>query len=161
MQRKPADVAPLSQHHDVSMTQTKTVEELFNEGIERYQAGEAAETLIPVFKEVCDRAKKNSPSWTCLAWLYLLTDKPSLAYQAAQKAIKLNPEDAQTRVNLILAMLDSGQKGVRSHVELVQRMVMIPEVRTEIEQNIADGLKRKTDWSAMQRLQNWVFGDEV
>jgi tetratricopeptide (TPR) repeat protein len=159
MQRKPVGVARLSQPRNFCMT-TQTAEELFNSGLERYQAGESADLLIPVFKEVCDRAKKNSPAWTCLAWLYLLTDKPSLAYQAAQKALKLNPEDAQTRVNLILSMLDAGQKGVRSHVELVQRMVMIPEIRTEIEQNIEDGLKRKPDWSAMLRLQNWIFGEE-
>jgi tetratricopeptide (TPR) repeat protein len=159
MQRRPVDVALRSQQRNFCMT-TQTAEELFNSGLERYQAGESPDALIPVFKEVCDRAKKNSPAWTCLAWLYLLADKPTLAYQAAQKALKLNPEDAQTRVNLILSMLDAGQKGVRSHVELVQRMVMIPEIRTEIEQNIEDGLKRKPDWSAMLRLQNWVFGEE-
>jgi predicted Zn-dependent protease len=139
------------------MSETVTPEALFEKGLERYQAGESPETLIPVFKEICDRAKKNSPAWTCLSWLYLLADKPNSAYKAAQKAVKLNPEDPQARVNLSIAMLENGQKGVRTHVEIAQRMAMIPELRTELEESFADGLKRKPDWSSLQRVQSWVF----
>ena len=35
---------------------TETVEVLFDQGLERYNAGESIESLLPVFKEVCDRA---------------------------------------------------------------------------------------------------------
>ncbi|MGB7414358.1 MAG: tetratricopeptide repeat protein [Thermosynechococcaceae cyanobacterium] len=139
------------------MSETATPETLFEQGLERYQAGEAPEVLIPVFKDICDRAKKNSPAWTCLSWLYLLADKPSSAYKAAQKAVKLNPEDPQARVNLAIAMLENGQKGVRSHVELAQQMAMIPELRTELEESFADGLKRKPDWKSLKRVQAWIF----
>jgi hypothetical protein len=52
---------------------TQTVDVLFDEGIERYKAGEAPEVLIPVFKEVCDRSRKSSSAWTCLAWLYFVS----------------------------------------------------------------------------------------
>ncbi len=138
---------------------TQSVEELFNEGIERYNAGESVSTLIPVFKDVCDRAPKSSPAHTCLAWLYLLGDKPSLALKTAQRAVKLNPEDPQSRVNLAMAMLETGQKGVRSHIELLQQMVMVPELREELEQSFADGLKRNPNWESLAKVKSWVMGD--
>ncbi|MDJ0707862.1 MAG: tetratricopeptide repeat protein, partial [Leptolyngbyaceae cyanobacterium MO_188.B28] len=84
---------------------TQTVDALFDEALERYSSGESADTLIPVFKDICDRAPKSSPAWTCLSWLYLLADKPNSAYKAAQRAVKLNPKDPQARVNLAIAML--------------------------------------------------------
>ncbi|MCG9892009.1 MAG: tetratricopeptide repeat protein [Thermosynechococcaceae cyanobacterium MS004] len=136
---------------------TQTVEALFDEGIERYKAGEPVEDLIPVFKEVCSRADRNSPAWTCLAWLYLIAEKPTLAYKAAQKAVKLNPQDPQARINLSMAMLETGQKGVRSHIEIVQQMMMVPELRTEAEQSFADGLARKADWKSLQKVKDWVL----
>lgn len=138
---------------------TQTVEALFEQGIQGYQAGEAPETLIPVFVEVCDRAPKNSPAWTCLAWLYLLEDKDVQAHKAAQKAVKLNPEDAQSRINLAIAMLETGQKGVRQHVELARQLMSVPELRQEVQQNFAEGLKRKPDWAALDKVQVWIFGD--
>ncbi|MGB8700635.1 MAG: hypothetical protein WCD18_14560 [Thermosynechococcaceae cyanobacterium] len=136
---------------------SKSVEDLFNEGIERYKAGDAAEDLIPLFKEVCDRAQRNSPALTCLAWLYLLQDKPSLAYKAAQKAVKLNPEDPQARINLVMAMLETGQKGVRSHIEMIQQLLMVPELKTEVEQSLADGLERKPEWASLAKVKAWVL----
>ncbi|HIK14863.1 MAG TPA: hypothetical protein IGS53_06155 [Leptolyngbyaceae cyanobacterium M33_DOE_097] len=137
---------------------TQSIDTLFDQGIERYKAGESPESLIPVFKDICDRAKKASSAWTCLAWLYLLTDKPSLAIDAATKAVKLNPQDPQARVNLAVAMLDGGKKGVRPHIEVAQQIVMISaELREEIEQNIADGLTRKPDWKSMERVKAWLF----
>ncbi len=137
---------------------TQTVDSLFDEGIERYKAGEAPETLIPVFKDVCDRSRKSSSAWTCLAWLYLLVEKSSLAYEAAQKAVKLNPQDPQARINLILAMLEMSKKGVRQHVEIAQQLVMaVPELREEVEQNIADGFTRKPGWQSLERVKTWLF----
>ncbi|MDX2099637.1 MAG: hypothetical protein SFW36_17810 [Leptolyngbyaceae cyanobacterium bins.59] len=137
---------------------TQPVETLFEEGINRYKAGESIETLIPTFKEICDRAPKNSPAWTCLAWLYLLDDKPTLALKAAQKAVKLNPQDPQARVNLSIAMLETGQKGVRPHVELVQQIVLaVPEMRQEVQENLEEGLSRKSDWKSLERIRVWLF----
>lgn len=137
---------------------TQTVETLFDEGLERYKAGESPEVLIPVFKEVCDRAPKTSSAWTCLSWLYLLTEKPSKAYEAAQKAVKLNPQDPQARVNLSLAMLEVGKKGVREHIELTQQILMVAdELREEVEHNIQDGLVRKPDWKNLERVKAWLF----
>jgi len=136
----------------------ETIDGLFDTAIERYKAGEPATDLIPVFKDLCDRAPKSSPAWTCLAWLYLLDDKAALAHKAAQKAVKLNPQDAQARVNLAVAMLETGQKGLREHVSFAQQLIFVnPDWREEIEQSMADGLQRKPGWESLQKVKNWIL----
>ena len=140
------------------LTMTQTVESLFDTGLERYKAGEAVDSLIPVFKEVCDRAPKTSAAWICLAWLYLLDNKPNLAYKAAQKAVKLNPQDPQARVNIALAMLETGQKGLREHIDIAQQLSFVnPEWRDEIKSSIEDGLTRKPDWQSLTKVKNWLL----
>jgi len=140
------------------MTEEVSVEDLFDQGLERYKAGESVEALLPVFKEVCDRAPKTSSAWTCLAWLYLLSDKPSQAAKAAQKAVKLNPQDPQARVNLAIAMLETSQKGVRQHVELAGQIIMVsPELHDELKQNFEEGLSRKPGWASLNRVKAWLF----
>lgn len=135
-----------------------TVEDLFKTAVERYQAGEGPETLLPIFLDICDRAPKNSPAWTSLAWLYLLDNKPKRAYKAAQKAVKLNPEDLQARINLAIAMLETAQKGVRQHIETAQQLVAISELRQEALQNFEEGLRRRPDWQSLRRVQTWLLG---
>ncbi|NJL85953.1 MAG: hypothetical protein HC886_08195 [Leptolyngbyaceae cyanobacterium SM1_1_3] len=137
---------------------TQSVDTIFDQAIKRYQSGAPAEELIPTFKEICDLAPKNSAAWTCLAWLCLLADKPNAALKAAQKGVKLAPQDPQARVNLAIAMLETGKPGVRSHVETVKRMITaIAEIRQEIESNFEEGLRRKPDWPSLQRVKNWLF----
>ncbi|MGG6239212.1 tetratricopeptide repeat protein [Nodosilinea sp. AN01ver1] len=136
---------------------TQTVEALFDEGIERYKKGEDPAELIPVFKEVCDRAPKSAAAWACLAWLYLLTDKPNAGLKAAQKAVKLNPQDPQGRVNLAVAMLDAGKPGVREHVEIAgQVMTVADDLKKEVMDSIDDGLTRKPDWKSLARVKQWL-----
>ncbi|OUL26138.1 hypothetical protein BV378_13505 [Nostoc sp. RF31YmG] len=137
---------------------TNTVESLFDTGLERYKAGESAASLIPVFKEVCDRAPRSSSAWTCLAWLYLLDNKGNLAYKAAQKAVKLNPQDPQARINLAVAMLETGQKGLREHVDFAQQLIFVnQEWEDEIKNSIEDGLTRKPDWQSLVKVKGWLF----
>ncbi len=137
---------------------SETVDSLFEEGVERYKAGEEPETLIPVFKELCERNPRSAAAWTCLAWLYLLDDKPNPAYKAAQKAVKLHSQDVQARVNLAVAMLESGQSGVRQHIDVAKQMILLePELRDEIKQSIEDGLSRKPEWKSLERVKNWLF----
>ncbi|AUT03270.1 hypothetical protein CLI64_24225 [Nostoc sp. CENA543] len=139
---------------------TQTVESLFDTGLERYKAGEAAADLIPVFKEVCDRSPKASAAWICLAWLYLLEDKPSSALKAAQKAVKLNPQDPQARVNLVLAMLETNQKGVRQHIDIANQLMLVnTEWREEIQKSIEDGFSRKPDWQSLAKVKAWILGE--
>jgi predicted Zn-dependent protease len=137
---------------------TETVETLFDTGLERYKAGESVETLIPVFKEVCDRSPRSSSAWICLAWLYLLDNKANLAYKAAQKAVKLNPQDPQGRINLALAMLETGQKGLRQHIDFAQQLIFVNEEwKDEIKNSIEDGLTRKPDWKNLAKVKSWLF----
>ena len=139
----------------------KTPEELFQEGFERYQAGESVKTLIPLFKDVCDRAPKNSNALTSLAWLYLLDEKPSSAYKAAKSAIKLNSHDPQARINLAVAMLELGKTGVRSHVEIAEQMIMADsDWLDEVKKNFEDGLSRKPDWKHLLRVKKWLLDAE-
>ncbi|MEO3707092.1 tetratricopeptide repeat protein [Trichormus azollae] len=137
---------------------TTKIEELFDTGLERYKAGESPESLIPVFKEVCDRSPKASSAWICLAWLYLLDNKAQLAYKAANKAIKLNPQDPQARINLALAMLETGQKGLREHIYCAQQLIFVnKEWEEEVKKSIEDGLTRKPDWQGLAKVKKWLF----
>jgi predicted Zn-dependent protease len=143
------------------MTEAVSVETLFDQGLERYKAGESAADLLPLFKEVCDRAPKSSSAWTCLSWLYLLDSKPTQAYKAAQKAVKLNPQDPQARVNLAMAMLETAQKGVRQHVEIAGQIILVsPELKEEVQQNFEEGLSRRPDWKSLNRIKSWLFEGE-
>lgn len=130
---------------------------LFDTGLERYKAGEGPETLIPVFKEVCDRAPKIAAAWSCLAWLYLLEDKPDQAYKAALKGVKLDQDAPQARINLVVAMLETGQKGVRQHIDVAKQLMAIdPAIRRDLTESIEDGLTRKPNWAALDRVKKWL-----
>lgn len=136
---------------------TETTTSTFETGLERYSAGEGPDTLIPVFKDICDRSPKIAAAWSCLAWLYLLDDRPEQAYKAAFKGVKLDQAAPQARVNLVLAMLDTGQKGVREHIDIVKRiMALDADVRRDLSESLEDGLNRKPDWANLKRVQNWL-----
>jgi predicted Zn-dependent protease len=137
---------------------TEIFTSLFEQGLERYKAGESAETLLPFFKDLCDRFPKHSEAWSSLAWLYLLSDKPNSALKAAQKSVKLDGKAPQSRINLALAMLDAGEKGVRPQVEMVQQMMSVEsQIKDDLLENIEDGLARKPDWKSLIRIKNWLF----
>ena len=132
---------------------------LFEQAIGRYNAGASVQELIGDFIAITEQAPRQSAGWTCLAWLQLLNNEPSAALKSAKVAVKLNPQDPQARVNLSLAMLETGTKGVREHIEIVQRvMVMAPELAQELEESIADGLTRKPGWDAMEKVKAWLNG---
>ena len=137
----------------------ESVASIFENALERYQAGEEPEQLIPVFKEICDRAPRNASAWSCLAWLYLLADQPNQALKAAQRSVKLDPKAPQARINLALAMLDAGEAGVRQHIQFAQQIMLLDaQVRQDLEENIEDGLARRPDWESLHRVKNWLIG---
>jgi predicted Zn-dependent protease len=146
------------------MTETNTpnpVAELFDGAIDRYQSGEAARTLIPTFVEICDRSPKLNSAWTCLSWLYLLDDRPKDALKAAQKSLKIDPYDPQTKINLILAMLDTKQPGIREHVEMTEQLLSADEeIRQQAIDNMHEGFKRKPNWQSLERVRSWLFPAE-
>ena len=137
---------------------TQSVETLFDQALESYQAGEPAANLLPTFQEICDRDRKNSAALTCLSWLYLLTDQPKKALKAADKSVKIEPRDPQSRVNLVLAMLELEEKGVRRHIEMVQQAIDFDEkIKNMIKESIEDGLNRKPEWKSLQKVNKWLF----
>lgn len=136
---------------------TESVTDLFDTGLERYKVGEGPDTLIPVFKEICDRSPKTAAAWSCLAWLYLLDNKPEQAYKAALKGVKLDQTAPQAHVNLAVAMLETGEKGVRQHIDIVKQMMALDsEVRHDLFESIEDGLTRKADWQSLKRVKSWL-----
>jgi predicted Zn-dependent protease len=136
---------------------TETAVFTLERGLERYRDGEAAETLLPDFKSLCDREPKNAAAWSCLAWLYLLTDKPEPALKAAQKSVKLDKVSPQNRVNLVLAMLETKKPGVRDHIDIVKQIISFnDEVRGEVAENIEDGLQRNPNWKGLQKVKAWL-----
>ena len=129
----------------------------FELAINRYQQGAAPEELIDEFLAITAQMPRQSAGWTCLAWLQLLLDQPRAALQSARTAVKLNPQDPQARINLSLAMLETGTKGVREHVEILQRlMLMAPDLAQELQESMSDGLRRRPGWSALEKLRGWL-----
>ena len=138
----------------------QTLESQFEDAITRYKEGESAETLLPIFKDICAKAPKNSAAQTCLSWLYLLADKPNAGYKAAQRAVKLAPKDPQARVNLAIAMLETGKSGVRDQVDTISQVLFaVDELKADIQENFEEGLRRKPDWKSLKRIQKWLFED--
>ena len=136
-----------------------SAESQFDQAIHRYQEGAPAAELIDEFVAITIQAPRLAAAWTCLAWLQLLDDQPERALRSARTAVKLNPQDPQSRINLCLAMLDTGAKGVREHIDVVLRVsAAAPELATELQGSIADGLRRKPGWASLEKVRTWLQG---
>jgi predicted Zn-dependent protease len=130
---------------------------LFEQALQRYQEGAPLEEVIDSFLQITRQEPRLSAGWTCLAWLQLLDNQPQAALRAARNAVKLNPQDPQARINLSLAMLETNAKGVREHIQLVQRLrALAPELAGELDEAIADGLARRPDWQALLKVKAWL-----
>ena len=130
---------------------------LFEQAIARYPEGAAPEEVIGDFLTITAQNPRQSAGWTCLAWLQLLLDQPQAALQSARTAVRLNPQDPQARINLSVAMLETGAKGVREHVEIVRRlMVLAPDLSQELTDSMADGLRRRPGWQALEKVRSWL-----
>jgi hypothetical protein len=54
-------------------------------------------------------------------------------------------------------MLETGQTGVRKHIDLVKQMMALDsEVRRDVTESIEDGLTRKPDWDSLKRVKTWL-----
>ena len=132
-------------------------ESLFEEALNRYKAGTAAEELIGDFQKITSNTPNNAAAWTCLSWLQLLCGIPQEALRSARYAVKLNGQDPQSRINLSLALLETNSKGVRDHVDYVKRaMLVLPELEKELKESFEDGLIRKPDWKTLIKIKNWL-----
>jgi predicted Zn-dependent protease len=136
---------------------TASPESRFDQAIARYREGTPPEELIDDFLALTSQSPKLSAGWTCLAWLQLLLDQPRAALLSARNAVRLNPQDPQARINLSVAMLETGAKGVREHVEVVKKvLVLAPEMADELNGSIADGLQRRPGWTALAKVRDWL-----
>ncbi|MFN7872608.1 MAG: hypothetical protein ACK5QQ_10505, partial [Cyanobacteriota bacterium] len=125
--------------------------------LQRYQEGAPLDEVIASFLEITRQEPRLSAGWTCLAWLQLLDDQPQEALRSAKTAVRLNGQDPQARINLSLAMLETGAKGVREHVDVVKRVVVLaPEMADELNGSIADGLQRRPGWTALAKVRDWL-----
>lgn len=142
------------------MTATsQSAESRFEQAIRRYHEGEAPSSLIGEFEFITTQAPKLAAGWTCLAWLQLLEEQPEAALRSARTAVRLSPQDPQSRLNLSVAMLETGVKGVREHIDLVLRVTALaPELGTELHDSIQDGLRRRPGWTALEKVRNWLQG---
>ena len=132
-------------------------ESLFDQAMARYQAGATASEVIHDFEEITTSSPNNSAGWTCLAWLQLLCDQPEAALRSARLAVKLNAQDPQARINLTLALLGTKSKGVRSHIDLIKKILFaMPDMEKELLSSIDDGLSRKPDWAELKKVKTWL-----
>ncbi|MCP9832390.1 hypothetical protein KBZ14_13915 [Synechococcus sp. HJ21-Hayes] len=144
---------------DAATIAASTGASLFEQAIGRYQQGAPVEEVIDDFIAITQQEPRLSAGWTCLAWLQLLDNQPQAGLRSARMAVKLNPQDPQARINLSLAMLETNAKGVREHIELVQRLrVMAPELAAELDDSLEDGLARRPDWQALLKVKDWLQG---
>ena len=141
----------------MTQSQDSAAESQFSQALQRYQSGADASELLADFEAITRREPRQSAGWTCLAWLQLLCEQPEEALRSAKTAVKLNPQDPQARINLSLAMLETGAKGVREHIDLIKRvMAFSPELAQELSGSIADGLSRKPGWPALEKVKAWL-----
>jgi predicted Zn-dependent protease len=130
---------------------------LFEQALQRYQEGAPVAELIGDFETITRQSPGQSAGWTCLAWLQLLADQPMAALRSARQAVKLSPQDPQARINLSLAMLETGAKGVREHIEIVKRVTALaPELAGELTAALDDGLQRRPGWGALEKVKAWL-----
>ena len=132
-------------------------ESLFDNAMARYQSGEEASKLIKDFEQITSISPNQSAGWTCLSWLQLLCNENQNALRSARVAVKLNPQDPQSRINLTIALLETNSKGVREHIEFVKRaLLIVPDLEKELKDSLNDGLNRKPNWNSMKKIQSWL-----
>ena len=135
----------------------KNDESLFDNAMARYQSGEEASKLIKDFLEITSISPNQSAGWTCLSWLQLLCNENQNALRSARVAVKLNPQDPQSRINLTIALLETNSKGVREHIEFVKRaLLIVPELEKELKDSLNDGINRKPNWNSLKKIQSWL-----
>ena len=133
------------------------LENYFNNALSRYQSGEDILTLLEDFKQITIQMPNHFAAWTCLSWLYLLLKSNEEALFAARQAVRLNGQDPQARMNLALALLATNTKGVREHIIIIKRIIMMgPDVEEELKSSINDGFSKYPKWPEMKKVKNWL-----
>ena len=139
------------------MDNISNLENEFNGALSRYQSGEEIVPLVEDFKKIIDQIPNHFAAWTCLAWLYLLLKQNDDALYAAKKAVKLNGQDVQARMNLSLALLATNTKGVRENIDLIKRiMIMAPDLEKDLKLSVEDGFSKYPEWPELKKVKKWL-----
>tara|TARA_B100000579_G_C22522649_1_gene706897 strand:+ start:196 stop:621 length:426 start_codon:yes stop_codon:yes gene_type:complete len=139
------------------MNETNAIENEFNEALSRYQAGEDLIPIVEDFKKIIHKIPNHFAAWTCLSWLHLLLRNNDDALFAARQAVKLNGQDPQARMNLSLALLATNTKGVRDHIDLIKRIIiMAPDLEEDLKSSVKDGFLRYPEWIELKKVKTWL-----
>ena len=129
----------------------------FNGALSRYKSGHPLNKVLIDFQKIINQIPNHFAAWTCLSWLYLLMQNNDEALRTSKQAVKLNGQDPQARMNLSLALLATNTKGVREHIEIIKRMmIMLPELNSELKESIQDGFERYPDWPELSKVKKWL-----
>ena len=118
-------------------TATTTYDARYEEGIARYESGEAAEALITHFQQL-RKEKFDIRVSVALSWLYTLTGKKDLALHYCKEAKSV----PQGKYNHALALLAFKEKGVREKIEEAYRLGGSEGLRDAME-NLDEAIKRR------------------
>ena len=133
------------------------IESDFNAALSKYQDGQELIPIAKDFRKIIHHLPNHFAAWTCLSWLQLLLKNNEEALVAARQAVRLNQQDPQARMNLSLALLATNNKGVRENIELIKKMViMMPDVKNELKESVADGFKRYPNWPELIKINKWL-----
>jgi len=126
-------------------------DERYEKGIERYEAGEPIEALIPVFQQL--RAEKfDIRVSVALSWLYTITAQKERAFVYCKEAKGV----PQGKYNHALALLTFKEKGVREKLEEAYQMGG-EEGRKDAIENLTDAIKRKGGvYPAAEKMLKWL-----
>ena len=140
-----------------NLNEIDNIETEFNSALTRYQSGDNLTNIVKDFQKIIDQIPNHFAAWTCLSWLHLLLKNNDEALLSARQAVKLNMQDPQARMNLALALLATNNKGVRDHIDLIKRMILMsPELETDLKASLEDGLARNPDWSELKKIKAWL-----
>jgi tetratricopeptide (TPR) repeat protein len=131
----------------------------FEQGLALYEQKAPYEEIIPLFEQGLTLAPRDSVGYTCLAWLHLLrnqNDDIEKALTYAHKAVRLDQNNYQAHINLVLAMLVSGASGVRPVFQKAMAKIQNEEDRQEALDNLKEALERHPDMAAAQKVLNWM-----
>lgn len=123
----------------------------YEEVLQRYEAGEAMDGLIPPLVAL-RRERADIRVAVALSWLYTLTGKRDEALRYAREAKAV----AQGRYNHALALLTFNEKGVREKLEEAYRLGG-EQGRQDAMDNLRDALKRKGGlYPAATKMLQWL-----
>jgi hypothetical protein len=126
-------------------------DERYEKGLQRYEAGEPIEELIPVFQKLRTELFDVRVA-VALSWLYVLAGQKDRALHYAKEAKGV----PQGKYNHALALLAFKEKGVREKLDEAYAMGG-EEGRKDAIENLQDAVKRKGGaFPAAEKMIKWL-----